>query len=124
MAVTLLSFSSVEDVSTIISAMSQSSSVEGINTIIQYQLVSSSVEGIGTIFICVTGRASLQKWGLRPINLSTRICWIHQGTWLLASAQHTRASNAPLLPWVKARFAPRTAPLTEGPIGGTAGGPN
>ena len=49
---------------------------------------------------------------------------IHQGTWLLASAQHTRASDAPFLPWVKARFAPRTAPLTVGTIGGTAGGPN
>ena len=122
MILTLLSFSSVEDVSTIISAMS--SSVEGMSTTIQYLLVPSSVEGITTILICMMGRASLGKWGLRPISLSTRICWIHQGTWLLASAQHTRASNAPLLPWVKARFAPRTAPFTEGPIGGTAGGPN
>lgn len=47
MILTLLSFSSVEDVSTIISAMS--SSVEGISAINHYQLVSSSVEGIRNI---------------------------------------------------------------------------
>ena len=47
MILTLLSFSSVEDVSTILSAMS--SSVEGRSAINHYQLVSSSVEGIRNI---------------------------------------------------------------------------
>ena len=75
------------------------------------------------------GCASLQEMGTMTY-LPTRICWIHQGTWLMASAQRTRASNAHAPQTrlsgleVKARCAPRTAPLTEGPIGGTAGGPN
>ena len=122
MILTLLSFSSVEDVSTIISVMS--SSIEDIE---HYHSVSAGV------LLC-RGHQNylyLHNESCLPPKMGTKTYQpIHQD--LLDSPGHLAPGQCPTytrlkrasLPWVKARFAPRTAPLTEGSIGGTAGGPN